>query len=262
MADIKSDDKFAAIKTLGREFMAEFLGCFVIVFIGCGSVSSGNTLLSIALCFGTAVYVLIESFGDVSGAHFNPAVTLTIFLVAGLPPFKVPLYFAAQFLGAIAGGGILKSMVPNTSDYNSGLGIPDGITSGQAFAWEFMGTLAIIMAVLLIAVRPGQHIMHPGWPIGLTVFFCIAVHGPYTGAGINPARSIGAAMFQEGWWETRAGDYWWVYVFAPFAASLFGPLLVYTVYDWEHSGMSLKSVPALKDKYKHARGSISQTSAA
>ena len=247
----------SAVKTLAREFMAEFFGCFVIVFIGCGSVSNGaGTILGISLSFGMAVYVLIEAFGDVSGAHFNPAVTLCLFFCAGLPAHKVPIYFLAQFTGSIAGGGILKSMLPVPASFNSGLAIPPLLTSGQAFAWEFMGTLCIIMAVLLIAVRPGTHLMHPGWPIGLVVFFAIYVHGPLTGAGINPARSFGAAIFHEGWWSTRAGNYWYCYLLAPFCASVLGPVLVFMAYDNANSGMSLKSVPALKDKYKHARGSF------
>lgn len=272
-----------------REFFAELAGTFAIVFLGCGSVTSGNTLMSVAFVFGMVVYVAIECVGDVSGAHFNPAVTFTLCLVAGFPPIKVPVFFAAQFAGAFLGGGVLKAMTPGGT-YNSGIGIPDNLSVGQAFMWEFFGTLAIILTVLLVAVRPGQHVMHPGWPIGLTcaspcrnpnhslappqptalcpafahvllfppralsVFFMIAVHGPYTGAGINPARSIGSVVFQSGFLDTKAGKNIWVYILGPFLASLVGPVVAWLLYDSKDSGMTLKSLQApLKEKYSMHR---------
>ena len=84
--------------------------------------------------------VMVEALGDVSGAHFNPAVTICLFLSAGLPLFKAVLYIISQYVGAFIGGAFLYGITPKlngVSTYNSGLAIPDHLTVDQAFAWEW-----------------------------------------------------------------------------------------------------------------------------
>ena len=102
--------------------------------------------------------------------------------------------------------------------------------------------LAIVLTVLLIAVRPGPHLVHPGFPIGLAVCFAIIVTGPFTGGGINPARAIGAVSLQDDFWDGRAGNHFWVYIVGPFLASLIGPALAWLLYG-EKGGLAL---PKLK----------------
>ena len=125
---------------LVRECIAETLGTAMIVVFGCGSVTAGGaSLFGVSFAFGTVVYLMVECLGDVSGAHFNPAVTLTCYLSAGLPLYKAPLYVAAQVAGAFVGGAFLKGIAPSVdgrSVYNSGLAIPDALTVAQAFCWE------------------------------------------------------------------------------------------------------------------------------
>ena len=125
---------------LVRECTAEALGTAMIVVFGCGSVTAGGaSLFGVSFAFGTVVYLMVECLGDVSGAHFNPAVTLTCYLSAGLPLYKAPLYMAAQVAGAFVGGAFLKGIAPSVdgrSVYNSGLAIPDALTIAQAFCWE------------------------------------------------------------------------------------------------------------------------------
>ena len=102
-----------------------------------------------------------------------------------------------------------------------------------------LGTLVIIFGVLFIAVRPYPKLMHPGFPIGMTVCFSIIVTGPMTGGGINPARALGAVCFQPSFWDSRAGKYFYIYVLGPMLASLLGPLLAWLVYGSTKSGMQL-----------------------
>ena len=98
---------------LVRECIAEALGTAFIVIFGCGSVTAGGAnLFGISFAFGTVVYLMVEALGDVSGAHFNPAVTLTLFLSAGLPLYKVPLYIVSQYAGAFIGGAFLYGITP------------------------------------------------------------------------------------------------------------------------------------------------------
>ena len=92
--------------------------------------------------------------------------------------------------------------------------------------------------MLLIAVRPGQHLIHPGFPIGLAVCFAIIVTGPFTGGGINPARAIGAVSLDDGFWDSRAGQNFWVYVVGPVLASLIAPALAWLLYG-EKAGLAL-----------------------
>jgi len=237
------------LASLARECVAEALGTAMIVMFGCGSATSmsafadsGGSLFGISFAFGTVVYVMVEALGDVSGAHMNPAVTLMLYLVAGLEWYKLPSYAAAQVAGAFAGGGILYGLTPDDangdSHYRSGISQPDQLTSAQAFGWELLGTLCITLTVLLIAVRPQTHKVHPGFPIGLAVCFAIIVTGPFTGGGINPARAIGAVCYQDHFWSSKAGDNFWVYVVGPFAASLVAPALGWLMYG-DKSGMKL-----------------------
>lgn len=256
--------------SLGRQFFAEALGTAFLVFFGCAAVSSnsaGAGLFGIAFAWGTVVYVLCEAVGDISGAHFNPAVTLTLFLVAGVPWYKVPIYWIAQFSGAFLGGALLCGLTPddatgNVGKYNSGIAIADSVSAAQAFGWEFMGTLGLLLAVLLIAVRPGQHLIHPGFPIGLTVCFVVVTCGPFTGAGINPARALGAVVFQDSFWDSRAGEHFHVYFVGPFVASIVAPMVAWLLYPADRSGMvmpnmcsSTKNAGSLiKQKYKSQKG--------
>ena len=143
MADSPPPSLATELPSLARECIAEALGTAMIVIFGCGSVTAGGaSLFGVSFAFGAVVYLMVESLGDVSGAHFNPAVTFCLFLCAGLPPLKLVTYIAAQVAGAFIGGGILKSLSPDdpstsTSTYNSGIAIPDELTASQAFMWEW-----------------------------------------------------------------------------------------------------------------------------
>ena len=134
--------------SLVQEMKAEALGTAFVVFFGVASVVAGNSLTAISFTFGFVVYVMAESFGDVSGAHFNPAVSLMLCLVGGLPVRRVFAYWASQFVGAFAGAALLFAMTPDDANgsslYVSGLHIPEELSIGQAFLWEFVTTLALV----------------------------------------------------------------------------------------------------------------------
>ena len=218
-----------------REMFAEFLGTGLLVFFGCGAVSStagglNGGILQIAFAFGTTVFVMAMCVADISGGHFNSAVSTTLALVNALPMWKLLPYIFAQMMGAIFFGGLLRGMT-SAAVYNSGIAL-NNITAGQGLMFEVMGTLIICLAVLLIAVRPsdGPKYTHPGFPIGLAVCFAITVAGPFTGAGLNQARTLGAVIYQDGFWTTEAGKHFYIYMIGPLLASIIAPLIALCLY--------------------------------
>lgn len=229
-----------------QEMFAEFLGTGLLVFFGCGAVSStqvgdtpfnGNGILPISFAFGTTVFVMAMCVGDVSGGHFNSAVSTTLALTNALPMWKLLPYIFAQMMGAIIFGGLLRGMTGYS--YKSGIALTN-INPGQGLMFEIMGTLIICLAVLLIAVRPsdGPKYTHPGFPIGMAVCFAITVAGPFSGGGLNQARTLGAVIYQTDFWTTEAGKHFYIYMLGPLIASLLAPLIALGLYG-KKAGLSL-----------------------
>jgi len=150
------------------------------------------------------------------------------------------LYIIAQFLGGILGGATLLGSV-GEGDYKSGIGMrSDLATCGQGFLMEFMGTLVLLFTVFHVAVwasKPDQNDLSNSLvaalapiPIGLAVFVAHLVLGPFTGCGINPARVVGAVIWEKDFFDGYAGDCFWIYFAGPLMASLIAPLLYRALY--------------------------------
>ena len=182
--------------------------------------------------------------GDVSGAHINPAVTLSMMLTRNTSPARGAIYMVAQFFGGLTGGALLRAAVMKDA-YNSGLGMNPAITVPAALLFEVMGTTLLIFTIFNVAIwaggaaadAKGASDVHTSTisalapiPIGLAVVVAHLVLGPFTGCGINPARALGAAVYQQGFWDTRAGENFWVYMVGPLIASLLGPALYAGMY--------------------------------
>jgi len=180
-----------------RRLTAEFLGTFIIVFAGTGAIVidrfSGGAIghPGISLVFGLVVLAMIYTFGDVSGAHFNPAVS-TAFALAGRFPWKeLPSYAASQLLGALAASGVLKLLFP--ADPTLGATLPAG-SEAQSFVMEVILTAILMTVVLNVSTGAKEKGITAGIAVGAVIGFEAMFAGPVCGASMNPARSLGPAI--------------------------------------------------------------------
>jgi aquaporin Z len=193
-----------------REYLAEFFGTFTLVFIGCASaVIAGNYIgfLGVAFAFGLTLLVMVYAFGNISGCHINPAVTIGLLICGRIKPRKAVGYVIAQCFGAVLAAVILLLVAQGNSGYSLavnglgqngyGAGSPAGYALGACFIAEVVLTGMFVFAV--IASTSG---MVPkrlvGIPIGLALAFVHLVGIPITGMSVNPARSLGPAVVAGG----------------------------------------------------------------
>ena len=204
---------------LVRKLAAEFLGTAILVFFAVGSAVFGiNKIgaLGVALAFGLVLLALAYSIGPVSGCHVNPAVTLGVLLRRGIPVPEALGYWAAQVAGGIAGGALLKLMTSSfgkVHDQTGALGTNDWgktISGPGAFLLEIVLTFLLVFVVLLVtgrAAAPG----FAGLAIGLVLTAIHLVGIPLDGTSVNPARSLGPAVFAG----THAMSHVWLFIVAP-----------------------------------------------
>ena len=196
-----------------REALAEGIGTFILVFAGTGavmvnSISGGSvTHIGISFVFGAVVTALIYGIGHLSGAHFNPAVTLAFWTSGFFPKRRVLPYILAQFLGAIAASALLLISLGRVA--NLGATLPLKGSWLQSLVLEFVLTFILMFVILGSGLDRRAHIGFAGLAIGLTVGMEAAFMGPITGASMNPARSLGPALV-GGIWQHH-----WVYWVAP-----------------------------------------------
>jgi aquaporin Z len=195
-----------------KKWISEFLGTFALVFAGTGAividgVSHGAiTHVGVALTFGLIVLAMIYTFGDVSGAHLNPAVT-TAFAVAGrLKWSEVPAYVAAQGMGAFAASGLVWFLFP--SDKTLGTTLPAGNPS-QSFILEGVLTFLLMIVILSVSTGAKEKGITAGMVIGSVIALEAMFGGPISGASMNPARSLAPAIVSG---QTQ---FLWLYLVAP-----------------------------------------------
>ena len=232
-----------------RVMIAELIGTFFLCFAGIAAIlstqdpiASGAGIVGIALAHGLALSVAVSAFGGVSGAHFNPAVTVG-FLVAGrIKPDRAIQYILAQLAGAALAAWACSCFFPAEAVSAAKLGIPlPGKLPGAEGAWvtvpiilgfEFVMTFLLMTAIYGAAVDDrGQAVKIGGFAIGLTVTFDILAGGAVTGASMNPARSFGPALV----YKLIGGDapgggagafnFHWCYWAAPIAGAVVAALI-------------------------------------
>lgn len=207
-----------------RKALAEFLGTFVVVLAGCGSLMVSDRFpgsipsWAIPGVFGLAVALMIRTWGAVSGAHFNPAVSAAFAAIGRLPLRRMLSYWLAQVLGALVAIGLLALLLPHGAHYGATL---PSVPLLQAFGWEAVLTF-VLMLVILASTEPGSEGMSPAVAIGATVGLDALFGGPVTGASMNPARSFAPALA-----EGRL-DLMWLYLLGPMTGAI-AAALVYTL---------------------------------
>lgn len=177
--------------------LAEFLGTFAVVFAGTGAIvvnhASGGVIghAGIALVFGLVVLAMVHTFGDISGAHLNPAVTLAFAASGRFPWSEIPGYISAQLAGAFAASGVLRLLFPDSG----GLGatLPAG-SAGQSFLLELILTALLMLVILNVSSGAKEKGITAGIVVGSVIAFEAMFAGPVSGASMNPARSLAPAI--------------------------------------------------------------------
>jgi aquaporin NIP len=195
-----------------RKYIAELVGTYALVFCGTGAIiineqTGGQvTHVGIACTFGLVVMSMIYAFGEISGAHINPAVSIA-FTVAGKFPLKtLPFYLISQVAGAILASLTLKGLFPGNSFL--GTTIPAG-SQWQSFVLEAILTFFLMLVIINVSTGSKEQGMFAGLAIGSVIGLEAMFAGPICGASMNPARSLGPAIVSDHF------DSLWIYLLAP-----------------------------------------------
>jgi aquaporin NIP len=205
------------IGTSMRNYIAELIGTFALVFCGTGAIiidqqSRGAvTHVGIAITFGLIVMSMIYSLGNISGAHLNPAVSIGFAIAGRFPVKRLPGYIASQLIGALVASFTLKFLFPTNEIL--GATIPAG-SEMQSFILEFILTFVLMLVILNVAVDGKEQGMFAGLAVGAVIGLEAMFAGPICGASMNPARSIAPAIV------SGHMEHLWLYIIAPIAGAL------------------------------------------
>ncbi|HPF11940.1 MAG TPA: aquaporin Z [Flavobacteriaceae bacterium] len=222
-----------------KKYVAEGLGTFALVLFGCGAATiagisstgpSGIGLLGIAFAFGLAVVAMAYTIGPISGCHINPAISIAMRAAGKLSTKDLVGYVIAQCIGGIAAAGVLYVLLKGSSGFvmpEWGLG-SNGWGEGYlgeysmqaAFIAEFVFTFLFLMVIFGTTAKNAAPQM-AGLAIGITLVLIHLVVIPITGTSVNPARSLGPALFAGG----MALQQLWLFFVAPIAGGLFAALV-------------------------------------
>ena len=197
-----------------RKLAAEFIGTVTLIFIGAGSIMNGKAdLLGVALAHGLAIAIMVSAFAAISGAHFNPAVSLGMLVTRRIDGKTFLSYVVAQLAGASVAALILRYIFGWSTDAGKSLGsaaVAAGLSPTKAMIAEAIGTLLLVAVIFGVAVdKRGTFNAVAGFPIGLMISLDILLMGPLTGATVNPARWFGPALVSGSWANS------WVWIVGP-----------------------------------------------
>lgn len=226
-----------------RDSLAEFIATMLFIFIGAGSVvasgiASGGEmdsgrLVAIAVAHGIAITLLVFATAHISGGHINPAVTFAAMLTKKISVIKGSMYVVMQLCGAIVGGLLLWLVAPDMVQGNLGAhGLGADVNLGMGLLLEIVLTFLLVFTIFAVAMdKRGPGLVAP-IAIGFAVMAAHLVAVPLTGAGINPARSLGPAIFAGVW-----ADHWIFWVGPLFGGALAG-LVYQTLFASDRNGSS------------------------
>jgi len=218
-------------RSLLAKCAAEFTGTFALVFAGCGSVPISQlynlSSFIIPVAFGLVVSSMIYAVGHISGAHFNPAVTLGFWISHHFPKNHIIPYLVFQCAGAFAAVGFLYLLLPQAPGF--GATVPS-VELWRAFLWEVILSFFLMFVIVSVATDTRAVGMMAGVAIGGTVALCAMLGGPITGASMNPARTLAPNIIQGEWNSI------WIYMLAP----VLGAVVAAMVYEWIRCDFKLK----------------------
>jgi len=215
---------------LWKALVAEFIGTFALVFIGAGAgaltLQQGGSLLGTAFAFGLVLMTMIYILGTYSGANFNPAISFGFALTGRMSWGVMVAYWIVQLIAGIAAAALIVYFVGSQSGVGASVGSLTNTQSWKAVLVEAFLTFFLVITVLLVTRNPMLSIV-TGVAIGLVLTFDILAAGPLTGGSMNPARSLGPALFSN-----NIGSYW-IYVVGPLLGALIASIVYKLyVYNW------------------------------
>ncbi len=200
------------------KYIAEFVGTFALVFIGCGTCIAAHQFpeeirhVGVALAFGFVVTAMVYAFGHISGTHINPAVTVAFAVAKRFPWGKVPQYVGVQLAGALLASVTLLLVFGNVArEAAFGATVPLGNNVWQGLTLEAILTFLLMAVIMGVASDARAAPGIAGVAIGMTVSFDCLAAGKCCGASMNPARSLGPAILAQG----AALRHLWIYFLAP-----------------------------------------------
>ncbi|XP_053674585.1 aquaporin AQPAn.G-like [Anopheles nili] len=216
---------------VASKFLGEFFGTAMLMFLGCMGCLDGfdniTSNFSRGLIFGFTVMIVIVTFGAVSGAHINPVVSIAAFIYGNLSFLMMPIYFVAQFAGALCGYGLLMGVTPNLyfdkaliAGHGSCVTAPhSSLSTGEALAIEFIVTGILIWACCGVwDPRNAQHQDSGPLKFALLVAAISVAAGPATGASMNPARTLAPCVWNSSYHKL------WIYFVGPLLAGVIMPI--------------------------------------
>jgi aquaporin Z len=218
-----------------KNYIAEFIGTFSLVLFGCGAAVisgvdhgelDGLGILGISFAFGLAVVAMAYAIGPISGCHINPAISIAMLAVGKLSVKDAVGHIVAQIVGAIAAAGLLYIIVSGQHGFAGlpewglgsngwGEGYLGNFSTSAAFITELVMTCLFLLVIFATTSKQGNPNM-AGFAIGITLVLIHLVAIPITGTSVNPARSIGPAIFAGG----KALSQLWLFIVAPIAGGL------------------------------------------
>jgi len=222
-----------------KKYSAELIGTLALVLIGCGSaVIAGKYIgfYGISFAFGLTVLAMVYAIGSISGCHINPAITVAMLVAGKIKGRDAIFYVIAQCIGGIAGAGILWAIASGNADFSlaetglgqNGFGIhsPAGYSLAACFIAE-----VVLSALFLFVIFGSTHEKAPkgfaGLSIGLTLVLIHLVGIPITGTSVNPARSLGPAVFVGG----DALSQLWLFIVAPIIGGILAAVIWKYTFD-------------------------------
>lgn len=227
-----------------KRYLAEAVGTMVLVLMGCGSAifnagGAGSVawVFPVACAFGLSVVAMAYTIGGVSGCHINPAITLGCLFSGRISGKDAGMYMIFQTIGAIAGSLILYILVKVFEPVGATLTGSNGFGEGQlvqAFIAEAVFTFVFVLVVLGTTDSKKGAGAFAGLAIGLTLILVHIVCIPITGTSVNPARSVGPAIFDAVYGSSKALGQLWLFIVAPFAGAALSAIV------WKAIGTSEK----------------------
>jgi aquaporin Z len=227
---VKSDIVLPEIKA-AKKYVAEMIGTMVLVLLGCGSavfsasINSSVGTVGIAFAFGLSLLAMVYTIGGISGCHINPAVSISMFTAGKLSGKETVFYVIAQCVGGIVGAGILYGIVSGNPYYDIAT---VGLGANQATIFSLQSAFVaevVLTFIFLLVIHGATHERAPkgfaGIAIGLSLVLIHLVAIPIDGTSVNPARSLGPAIFVGG----TALSQLWVFLVAPIIGGILAALV-------------------------------------